>query len=57
MFKALSENKGDQIEMWDVAFEDVGPETAKALADYMSVSPTLKSVKCARLPAQCVSAQ
>ena len=57
LFKALFENKGDKIESWDLSFEGVGPETAKALADYISVSPALKSVKCARLPAQRVSAR
>ena len=54
LFKALCENKGDKIESWDLSREGVGPETAKALADYISVSSALKSVKCARLPAQCV---
>ena len=57
LFKALCENKGDKIESWDLSIEGVGPETAKALADYISVSPALKSVKCARLPAQRVSAR
>ena len=51
LFKALCENKGDKIESWDLSNERVGPETAKALAEYVSVSPALKSVKCARLPA------
>ena len=55
LFKALCENKGDKIESWDLSDERVGPETAKALADYISVSPALKSVKCVRHPAQCVS--
>ena len=55
LFKALCENKGDKIESWDLSYEGVGPETAKALAEYISVSPALKSVKCARHPAQCVS--
>ena len=55
LFKALCENKGNKIESWDLSFEAVGPETAKAFAEYVSVSPALKSVKCARLPAQCVS--
>ena len=55
LFKALGENKGDKIESWDLSGEGVGPETAKALAEYISVSPALKSVKCARHPAQCVS--
>ena len=55
LFKALCENKGDKIESWDLSGEGVGPETAKALAEYISVSPALKSVKCARHPAQCVS--
>ena len=45
LFKALCENKGDKIESWDLSKERVGPETAKALADYISVSPALKSVK------------
>ena len=48
LFKALCENKGDKIESWDLSGERVGPETAKALAEYISVSPALKSVKCAR---------
>ena len=55
LFKALCENKGDKIESWDLSRERVGPETAKALAEYISVSPALKSVKYACLPAQCVS--
>ena len=55
LFKALCENKGDKIESWDLSREGVGHETAKALADYISVSPALKSVKCARHPDQCVS--
>ena len=54
LFKALCENKGDKIESWDLSYERVGPKTAKALADYILVSPALKSVKCARHPAQCV---
>ena len=55
LFKALCENKGDKIESWDLSGEGVGPETAKALAEYISVSPALKSVMCAPLPGQCVS--
>ena len=55
LFKALCENKGDKIGSWDLSGEIVGPETAKTLAEYISVSPALKSVKCACLPAQCVS--
>ena len=57
LFKALCENKGDKIESWDLTDEGVGPETVKALAEYIAVSPALKSVKCARRPAQCVSPQ
>ena len=55
LFKALCENKGDKIESWDLSGQGVGPETAKALAEYISVSPALKSVTCARRPAQSVS--
>ena len=47
------------IESWDLSGQGnvgqgFGPETAKVLAEYISVSPALKSVKCARLPAQCI---
>ena len=55
LFKALCKKKGDRIESWNLSREGVGPETAKALADYISVSPALKSVMYACLPAQCVS--
>ena len=57
LFKALCENKGDKIESWELSGEGVGPETAKALADYISVSPALKSVKCARNLGQCAIAR
>ena len=57
LFKALYENKGDTIESWDLSGERIGPKSAKALAEYISVSPALKSVKCAPLPGQCVSPQ
>ena len=56
-FKALCENKGDKIESWDLSGEGVGPETAEALAEYASVSPALKSVKCARPPCPCANAR
>ena len=55
LFKALCENKGDKIESWDLLGEGVGPQTAKALAEYASVSPALKIVKCARPP--CIQAR
>ena len=48
IFKALTEIKGGKIELWDLSNEDIGPETAKALAEYISVSSTLKMIKCAR---------
>ena len=54
-FKALCENKGDKIESWDLSNERVGLKTVEALAEYISVSPALKSVKCARHATQCVS--
>ena len=50
LFKSLCENKGDKIESWDLSDEGVGPQTAKALAEYASASPALKSFKCARAP-------
>ena len=55
LFKALCENKGDKIESWDLTDEEVGPETVKALAEYIAVSPALKNVTCARFPGQYVS--
>ena len=55
LFKALCENKGDKIESWDLSGEGVGPQTAKALAEYASLSPALRSVKCARPP--CIQAR
>ena len=58
VFKALCENKGDKIESWGLSGQGVGPETAKALAEYASVSSALKSVKCVASPhmhpARCV---
>ena len=42
LFKAL---KGDKIESWDLSHEGIGPETAQALAEYISVSTTLTSLK------------
>ena len=57
LFKALCENKGDKIESWDLSHERVGLKTVEALAEYISVSPALKSVKYACFPAQCVMAR
>ena len=45
IFKALTENNGGKIESWDLSYEDIGPETAKILAEYVSVSSTLKTLK------------
>ena len=45
IFKALAENNGGKIESWDLFGEGIGPETAKILAEYVSVSSTLKTLE------------
>ena len=45
IFKALAENKGGKIQSWDLSGEGIGPETTKILAEYVSVSSTLKTLK------------
>ena len=44
IFMALAANNGGKIESWDLSHEGIGPETAKSLAEYVSVSSTLKTL-------------
>ena len=50
VFEALRDNKGAKIESWDLSLEGIGPKVAKALAEYLSVSSAVKSLKCVCLP-------
>ena len=45
VFEALCKNNGAKIESWDLSEEGIGQETAKALAEYISISSTVKSLK------------
>ena len=59
IFAALRDNKDNKIESWDLTRDDIDVETAKVLAEYVSVSTTLKSLKCATAccPAHTVSSR
>ena len=45
IFKTLAEINGGKIESWDLSGEGIGPEITKILAEYVSVSSTLKTLK------------
>ena len=45
IFAALRDNKDNKIESWDLSDEGIDVETAKVLAEYVSASTTLKSLK------------
>ena len=47
IFRALRDNKDNKIESWDLSSERIGPEIAKALAEYVSASTAVRSLKCA----------
>ena len=47
IFNALRDNKANKIESWDLSQQRINPEIAKALAEYVSVSTTITSLKCA----------
>ena len=47
IFAALRDNKDNKIESWDLSRQDLSPEIAKALAEYISVSTAVRSLKCA----------
>ena len=47
IFAALRDNKDNKIESWDLSDQDIDAETAKVLAEYISVSTAVRSLKCA----------
>ena len=47
IFAALRDNQGNKIEVWDLQQEGIGPEIAKVLGEYISVSTAIRSLKCA----------
>ena len=47
IFGALRDNKDNKIESWDLSGEGINPEIAKVLAEYLSVSTAIRSLKCA----------
>ena len=40
IFNALRDSPTSKITTWDLSFERLGPEIAKPLAEYISVTPT-----------------
>ena len=47
---ALRDNKDNKIESWDLSSQKINPEIAKVLAEYISVSTAVRSLKCAATP-------
>ena len=45
IFAALRDNKDNQIESWDLSEQGINVEIAKVLAEYVSASTALKSLK------------
>ena len=45
IFAALRDNKDSKVEVWDLQQEGIGPEIAKVLAEYVSVSTAITSLK------------
>ena len=58
VFAALRDNKDNKIESWDLSEQGINVEIAKVLAEYVSASTALKSLKCAArmLPCPVLSA-
>ena len=50
IFAALRDNQGNKIESWDLSNQGINPEIAKVLAEYISVSTAVRSLKCAATP-------
>ena len=46
VFGALRDNKKNKIESWDLLDEGINPEIAKVLAEYVSASTAIISLKC-----------
>ena len=47
IFGALRDNKDNKIETWDLSSLGIDSEIAKVLAEYLSVSTAVRSLKCA----------
>ena len=45
IFAALRDNKDNKIESWDLSYQDINAEIAKVLAEYVSVSTAITSLK------------
>ena len=45
IFKALRDNKKNKIKSWDLSDQNINPEIAKVLAEYVSVSMAITSLK------------
>ena len=45
IFAALRDNKGNNIVSWDLSHEGINAEIAKVLAEYVSVSTAITSLK------------
>jgi len=45
IFNALRDSPTSKITTWDLSFESLGPEIAKPLAEYISVTTSLTSVR------------
>ena len=49
VFAALRDNKDNKIESWDLSRQGINVEIAKVLAEYVSVSTTVTSLKYAAM--------
>lgn len=47
IFGALRDNANSKIESWDLSYQSINPEITKVLAEYISVSTAVRSLKCA----------
>ena len=45
IFNALRDSPTSKITTWDLSYEHLGPEIAKPLAEYISVSASLTEVR------------
>ena len=47
VFAALRDNKDNKIESWDLSRQKINVDIVKVLAEYVSVSTAITSLKCA----------
>ena len=45
IFNALRDSPTSKITTWDLSYENLGPEIAKPLAEYLSVTASLTEVR------------